>query len=88
MVVIVVCVLWGIGFGFAEIFWCNPPASLWNQAVHGYCFGYGKFFVAMISSEMVLDTVILSLPIRMVLGLQMSRERKTSVMMMFLLGGL
>ena len=88
MAVMVVCVIWAIGFGFAEIFSCNPPASSWNKTIYGYCFGYGKFLVAMISSEIVLDTVILSLPIRMIIGLRMSRERKASIIMMFLLGGL
>lgn len=38
--------------------------------------------------EVVIDTVILALPVRMVLGLNLSRKRKISLVLIFLLGGL
>jgi len=38
--------------------------------------------------EVVIDTIILVLPVRMVLGLQLSPKRKILLLFIFLLGGL
>ena len=39
-------------------------------------------------AEILIDTLLLALPVRMVLGLQLSRKSKASVVFIFLLGGL
>ena len=38
--------------------------------------------------ELVIDTLLLILPVRMVLGLQLSRQQKILVVGIFALGGL
>lgn len=38
--------------------------------------------------EVLIDSIVLALPIRMVMGLQLSRKRKLSIVFVFLLGGL
>ena len=88
LIVMIFCVLWAFGCGFAQAFICNTPGSFRDPTVKGYCYGYGMFFVLGLSMEMILDAVIVCLPVRMVFGMQLSRARKISVSLIFLLGGL
>ena len=83
-----VCVVWAVTFWFALIFMCTPPESLWNPAVRGQCIESGKAQLVAFTTELAIDTVILSLPIRMVVALQLAPRRKCLVLMIFLLGGL
>ena len=87
-IMIGVCVAWAVTFWFSLIFTCNPPESLWNPAVRGQCIESGTAQVVAFTTELAIDTVILSLPIRMVTALQMAPRRKFLVLLIFLLGGL
>ena len=88
-IVIVICVLWALGCGIAQIFMCNPPQKLWHPEMKGYCFQYGKYLVAALSFEITIDALILSLPVYWIVGmLQLSAWRKAQVIGIFLLGGL
>ncbi len=83
-----VCVVWAVTFWFALIFMSNPPESLWNPAVRGQCIESGKAQLVAFTTELAIDTAILSLPIRMMIALQLAPRRKFLVLMIFLLGGL
>ena len=52
------------------------------------CIEAGKSQLVAFTTELAIDTVILSLPIRMVIALQLAPRRKFLVLMIFLLGGL
>lgn len=52
------------------------------------CFNFNIFWMVTGVVEVVMDTVILALPVRMVWGLHLPRSRKISVLCVFLLGGL
>lgn len=83
-----VCVIWAVTFWFPLVFMCNPPEALWNPAVRGQCIISGIAQVVGFTTELAIDTVILSLPIRIVIALQLAPRRKFLVLMIFLLGGL
>lgn len=53
-----------------------------------HCINYNIFWMVAGSLEVVIDIIILALPVRMVLGLQLTRKRKVMVLFIFLLGGL
>ena len=82
------CVLWAVGCGFAEVFVCNPPHHFWDPDSTGYCYPREVSLVSILAIELVIDTIILILPIRMVWALQMSRTNKVSISLIFLLGSL
>lgn len=68
---------------------CRPLHYSWiGLSLKEHCFNYNIFWMATGTAEVVIDTAILMLPIRMVIGLQLTRTTKASVILVFLLGGL
>lgn len=68
---------------------CRPLKYSWiGMSWEEYCFKYNIFWMVTGAVEVTIDTAILALPVRMVFGLQLSRKRKFSIMLIFLLGGL
>ena len=83
-----VCVAWWLVFTVAALVVCLPVEKFWNRQLDGYCYNFDMFFVVMASVETFLDTVILSLPIKMIVGLQMSYKKKIMLCVVFSIGGL
>lgn len=82
-------VLWWLLGSVATAVYCMPLRRFWmGNAVPGYCFDYNIFWMAMGSAEILIDTIILILPIRMVLQLQLSSQSKGLISGIFLLGSL
>jgi hypothetical protein len=68
---------------------CRPLKYSWiGLSLEQHCINYNIFWMATGSAEVVIDSIILALPVRMVLNLQLSTKRKFSIMLVFLLGGL
>ncbi len=65
---------------------CRPLEATWTFSIRGSCFNYNIFWMVTGALEVVIDTAILTLPVRLVLGLQLSRNQKVSVLFVFLLG--
>ena len=87
MVVIVVCALWFISGFMTALFACIPMESIWTNKP-GRCVDPHIFWVAMTAMELLLDIIIMVLPIREILQLHMSIQRKVSISLIFLLGSL
>ena len=83
-----ITVVWGIAGFFAEVFNCTPVRHFWNFHVKGTCMNYKAFFLTIMVAETLLDCVILALPIRYILNLQLSTQKKHGLVAIFLLGGL
>ena len=49
---------------------------------------YKAFFLTIMVVETLLDCLILALPIRLLLNLQLDQRKKTGLVAIFLLGGL
>ena len=84
---------------FISVFWlattiatlpnCIPLEYSWiGLSDPNHCFNYNIFWMVTGALEGVIETVILALPMRMMFGLQLSRERKVFLLLIFLLGGL
>jgi len=84
-----VVVAFGVATTIATIFNCHPLKYNWIGLVPvEHCFNYNVFWMVTGAVEVVIDTVILALPVRMVLGLQVSLRQKASIALVFLLGSL
>ncbi|KAI1357462.1 hypothetical protein F5Y08DRAFT_160360 [Xylaria arbuscula] len=79
---------WWIGTTVAQIVNCIPISKYWTSNILDprYCFNLNTFFVVGGSIEVFLDFLILTLPIRAVLALQLSWRRKAVISGIFLLG--
>ncbi|KAF7511193.1 hypothetical protein GJ744_005090 [Endocarpon pusillum] len=86
LVGIVVLAFW-VAATIATAFNCIPVTYNWAGLVPPeYCFNFNMFWMATGAVEVAIDTVILALPVRMVLGLKVSSRQKISIVFIFLLG--
>lgn len=80
-------VIWWIVFTICTLLPCLPPQKFWHPELKGPCFNYDEFFLGSEIVDILLDFVILTLPVRMISKLQMSRQRKWILYLIFLVGG-
>jgi hypothetical protein len=74
---------------FTNVFSCTPIDYLWNPVPGGGCLAKFNLFVAITESfGIFLDFVILTLPVRSLMPLQMAPKTKAMISGIFLLGGL
>jgi len=83
-----ISVLWGIAFTLVSIFQCSPVQRAWDEEIEGTCIPYLNIFIGLQVANIILDVAILCLPITAVMGLQMAKSNKRSVIGTFMLGGL
>ena len=88
LVLLIVFLFW-LAATIATLLNCRPLKYSWiGLSEKEYCINYNIFWMVTGATEIVIDTIILALPVRMVLSLQLSLKRKVSVVLVFLLGGL
>ena len=82
-------IVWWLAGTIATIVSCLPVERLWiGPSTGGYCFNFNMYWMAMGAIELVIDSVILILPVRMILKLQLSQRNRILLIGIFLLGGL
>ena len=79
---------WFLADNLVFAFQCTPVRKAWEILIPGHCINQLRTIQIVQTFNVVLDAIILALPVSGVLRLQMSTNRKISVMAMFLLGGL
>ncbi|KAF4810481.1 Satratoxin biosynthesis SC1 cluster protein 4 [Colletotrichum tropicale] len=80
-------VLGQVVIGFLTIFSCHPIELFWNKDIHtGGCLDINQLAYANSALAILQDLIILALPIAMLPGLQMNKNKKISVAVIFLLG--
>ena len=67
---------------------CIPRSKIWNMEEPGTCVDINKLYVASAVFNLLSDVAMLSVPIFMIWGLQMSIRRKIGVSAIFATGGL
>lgn len=87
LAVIIICVVWWMVFTITTLIPCRPVKKFWQPQVAGSCYNFDEFFLGIAVIDVILDTVVLTLPIRMIVRLQMSYQRKVMLCFVFLLGG-
>ncbi|KAL5382561.1 hypothetical protein DPSP01_006401 [Paraphaeosphaeria sporulosa] len=87
LLVLVVC--FGVANAFSMVFQCTPIHFFWNGwrgETSGQCIDVRLFGFVRGGIEIFLDLAILTLPLPMLAGLQMSRKKKLQIMSMFCVG--
>ncbi|KAJ8069736.1 hypothetical protein OCU04_000160 [Sclerotinia nivalis] len=82
-----VMVFW-IGCTVANLLNCRPLKWTWLNSLDDprYCFNYNIFWMASGCAEAFIDVLIITIPIRMTLGLHLDKARKFALAAVFLLG--
>jgi hypothetical protein len=71
---------------FFKIFECAPRAKIFNMALPGHCFNVGTILKTSGAFNTVTDFLILLLPVHAVRKLQMSKQKKILVVLVFTFG--
>nr|OQO19288.1 hypothetical protein B0A51_11178 [Rachicladosporium sp. CCFEE 5018] len=79
-------VAWGIGIIITAMLLCQPIAKLWNPAIPGSCIDLVKFYYGIQIPNILTDLLIIIVPIKEVLTLDLTRKLKIGAITMFLLG--
>ncbi|KAG7004638.1 hypothetical protein G7Y79_00024g055880 [Physcia stellaris] len=88
IIVLAILVLaWFVVNNLLGAFQCIPVRKAWEPEIPGRCINFLDFFIGIQVPNIILDALILALPVRAVLQLQMSKKKKISVLAVFLLGG-
>lgn len=85
VVVGVVVLVWGTVFTFLVIFQCTPIYAAWDlvAAATAKCIPFGKLVLGYEITNIILDLAILALPARMVMRLQMAKDKKIMTISVF-----
>ena len=67
---------------------CRPVSKVWEPLVQGTCYNFNAFVFGSGLFDTLLDCLVLVLPVKSILGLQMPMSRKLSICGIFLVGGL
>jgi len=71
---------------FFKIFECSPRAKIFDSSIPGHCYDIGKILKTSGAFNTVSDFLILLLPFHAVHKLQMSKQKKTLVILVFTFG--
>ncbi|KAH9904611.1 hypothetical protein F4778DRAFT_780583 [Xylariomycetidae sp. FL2044] len=84
--VLILC--YWLGCTIADITNCIPIAYTWLNSLADprYCFNYNHYWFAAGITEVCIDVLIILLPIRVVLGLQLNKKQRFAVLFVFALG--
>lgn len=70
---------------FFNLFYCSPPAKIFNQALPGTCLPYAAYNYALAGIIIVLDVILFCLPVPLILGTSMNKRTKWELVIVFLL---
>ncbi|KAM0266801.1 hypothetical protein ACHAPA_006578 [Fusarium lateritium] len=81
--------LYALIYAMISLFGCQPINASWDLAAQatGKCVDKFGFFLAASVANVVMDLVILLLPLRIVIPLQIPRRQKMSLLFLFTTGG-
>ena len=78
---------YSIGIIFALIFPCQPVAANWDLSITDYqCVDEAGIYLATAAVNVITDVLILTLPIPMILRLQMPKSQKLALMVVLAVG--
>lgn len=83
-----IVISWVIAIICVSVFQCTPIAKAWDTSLPGTCINLKDSFVGNAVPNILTDIAILSLPVRVVWGLQATLVHRLTVIAVFLLGSL
>jgi hypothetical protein len=86
---ILFCILSSSAFILVTIFQCAPIQFVWDKNIKGgKCLNYNAVAWSNAAINILLDLIIIVLPIRETLSLQLNLKQKVRLVVMFCVGGL
>jgi hypothetical protein len=85
-VLITIVAVWGAGIILTAFFLCVPMEKNWYPQVEGTCIPIIPFYYGLQIPNIITDLLIIVVPIREVLLLQLNKRLKTGAITMFALG--
>ena len=85
-VLITIVAVWGAGIILTAFFLCVPMEKNWHPMVEGTCIPIIPFYYGLQIPNIITDLLIIVVPIREVMRLQLNRKLKTGAVTMFALG--
>jgi hypothetical protein len=79
-------ILSGTAYILATIFQCTPVAGFWNKTIHPKCINSEAFWISYATINILTDIVLLTLPIRQVMKLNVSKVEKFGLILVFFTG--
>ncbi|KAJ2900399.1 hypothetical protein MKZ38_002456 [Zalerion maritima] len=76
------------GIFFSLIFACDPIAMSWDVAIPGECINRTALYIATAVANIVSDLIILVLPVKVIIGLRITRQQKMGLLALFVIGSL
>lgn len=80
--------LWGLACTIGAFTQCIPLKKLWDPTVTGACVDYSRLFIFYSTLNLITDFIIVVMPLPIIWRLQMPREKRITVCVMFGLGGI
>lgn len=87
LAVMAVATAWFIATQIVNLLTCQPIDSFWRRLKVGTCLNFNVMFLVTGIFDTVIDMVILLLPVRMALALQLPMRTRIAVAGIFALGG-
>lgn len=81
-------IAWLVVHNLICVFKCNPIQKFWDHDLPGHCLDTMSAIRGEQVFNIILDVVILALPVKAIMKLQLPMDRKLSAIALFLLGGL
>ena len=80
--------VWFVAAIIGGLLYCIPIQKFWTPNGPGSCFDFAVYFLVMELLDLLLDVVVICLPIRVILSLQLTRRRKFGLLVIFALAAL
>lgn len=77
---------WTIAYFFSNLFTCYPITALVESFYGNKCINAVPMWLSVVATDLIVDVVILTIPIPMVLRLQLPLKERLGVLGMLLLG--
>ena len=85
-VVMITCSIGHIAGAFILIFQCSPVKKSWRPLTPGHCLPNDSTFYGLAAVTIFYDLVIFTLPIPLLLGLNINLKKRLALCFVFLLG--
>ena len=85
-VLITIVAVWGAGIILTAFFLCVPMEKNWYPQIEGTCIPIIPFYYGLQIPNIITDVLIIVVPIREVMLLQLNKRLKTGAITMFALG--
>ncbi len=87
-IIIGILIVYGTWTVFGSFFMCLPVAYFWDKSIDGHCMNQLAFWFSNAALNIVTDLMVFAFPMPLLKALQLPRNQKIGIMIIFAAGGL